>query len=169
MADPSTPPPAYASASQHSVKTAIVASTTEVSNEAWATDQPDIVSAFANLNLGSRRRTPTVDECIAQLKLLEAIQQLRDDVGRTDGLYGLFDRLADGSRDPVKVHTKICQKRWAIFVTQAAWRFEAWFHAIEKSHGMCTWPIMQSPQYAHIHEASRPLNFDRSSLPPLGT
>lgn len=77
---------------------------------------PDIVASFANLNLGRKERKPTPDECIAHLKLLEAISQLRDDVGMTDGLYGLFDRIADDVPEGDKrteLLSKIREKRWA--------------------------------------------------------
>lgn len=129
---------------------------------------PDIIAAFANLNLTRDERKPTPDKCIAHLKLLEAIEQLREDVGKTDGLYGLFDRLADGADEPDKVKAKIREKRWAVYVVQAAQRFERWFQSIEKGDMMMTLQIMESEQYSNIHTASRALEFTKDSLPPLG-
>lgn len=132
---------------------------------------PDMVASFANLNLGRKERKPTADECIAHLKLLEAISQLRDDVGMTDGLYGLFDRMADGVPEGDKrteLLGKIREKRWAVYVTIAARRFETWFQTIEPGTAMCTLGLMESEQYREVHTASKALEFTKDSLPPLG-
>lgn len=129
---------------------------------------PDLAASFAKLDLHREERKPTPDQCIAHLKLLEAIAQLREDVGSTDGLYGLFDHLADGADEPDKVKGKIREKRWAVYVVQAAQRFERWFQSIEKSDRMMTLQIMESEQYNEIHKVSRALEFHKNSLPPLG-
>lgn len=54
---------------------------------------PDLTAGFSNLNLRNEDVKPTVDQCIAHLKLLEAFYQLREDIGSHDGLYGIRDEL----------------------------------------------------------------------------
>jgi hypothetical protein len=60
----------------------------------------NLTAAFENLNLSSLPADPTVDTCLAHLKLLFAIQWMKEDVGFTDGLFGLWDEMA-GPVDPV--------------------------------------------------------------------
>ena len=52
----------------------------------YSQDAVDITSHFAKLDLNSTSSKPTVDQCIAHLKLLEAFHQLREDVATSDGL-----------------------------------------------------------------------------------
>jgi hypothetical protein len=56
------------------------------------TPHPDITAAFAALNLTNEPlRLPTADTCLAHLKLLYAFRNLKDDIGYTDGLWGIND------------------------------------------------------------------------------
>ncbi|KAF2148155.1 hypothetical protein K461DRAFT_283217 [Myriangium duriaei CBS 260.36] len=116
-----------------------------------------------SLNLDRQDRRPTPDECIAHLKLLEAISALRKHIGATDGLYGLWDRLAEGK--PAAI-SKMREKRWAIFVTVAARRFERWFQCLPPSP-KCTVEQMQHDEYAHIHTSATAIQFSPDTIPPL--
>lgn len=130
---------------------------------------PDIISAFSNLNLGQQKLKPTEDECIAHLKLLEAISQLREDVGATDGLYGIFDRMAEGTEQAEKVLSKMREKRWAIYVVQASRRFEAWFQSLERDSQTMTLDGMKSGgQFKAFFQGASAFPFPQHSLPPLG-
>jgi hypothetical protein len=132
---------------------------------------PDIVAAFAQLDLDRKERKPTADHCIAHLKLLEAIHQLREDVGGTDGLYGIFDRFAEHKAEGSerqKILTKIKEKRWAIFVILAARRFEKWFQTIEPEALMLTLSVMEQSAYSTHEKSKRPLLFTVDNMPPLG-
>lgn len=60
----------------------------------------DLTAAFGKLDLSNLPADPTVDSCLAHLKLLFAIQWLKEDVGFTDGLFDLWDARA-GAVDPV--------------------------------------------------------------------
>ncbi|KAK3395823.1 hypothetical protein B0T20DRAFT_419958 [Sordaria brevicollis] len=54
----------------------------------------DLTAAFDQLKLADAASDPTVDTCLAHLKLLFAIQSMKEEVGYTDGLWGLWDSLA---------------------------------------------------------------------------
>jgi len=56
----------------------------------------DVTASFAALRLSdSPRDLPDADTCLAHLKLLFALQSLKEDVGYMDGLWGLWDSRAD--------------------------------------------------------------------------
>ena len=132
---------------------------------------PDLSATFANLNLDRKERKPTPDQCVAHLKLLEAISQLREDVGSSNGLYGLFDTLAASQpegRDRDQLLGRIREKRWAIYVQLAARRFETWFSTVEPGTPMITLSAMDSSSYKEIEKSKRALVFTRDNMPPLG-
>lgn len=63
-------------------------------------DAANLTAAFDNLRLSAHPGNPQVDTCLAHLKLLFAFQWMKEDVGFTDGLWGLDDDLA-GPIDPI--------------------------------------------------------------------
>lgn len=73
----------------------------------------NINAAFENLNLSSTiaQTTPTADQCLAHLKLLFAFQSLKEDVGYTDGLFGLWDSLAGPLEEKKSVEAKMQDKQ----------------------------------------------------------
>ena len=127
--------------------------------------------------------------CLAHLKLLHAIQTLKEDIGYTDGLWGLWDErvdygdndLDDGvvdepstdkmSEDERKrlILSKIREKRWAIFVARAVDRYESWWNSFE--HEMLTESEMGSPdslRYIGFTGVGPPMLWVPKMLPPLG-
>ncbi|KAH6651357.1 hypothetical protein F5144DRAFT_589591 [Chaetomium tenue] len=62
--------------------------------------ETNLTAAFDNLRLSIDPVNPEVDTCLAHLKLLFAFQWMKEDVGFTDGLWGLDDELA-GPIDPI--------------------------------------------------------------------
>jgi hypothetical protein len=146
---------------------------------------PDINAGFQNLNLakGSCGSLPRPDHCIAHLKLLEAFQTLREDVGYKDGLFGISDNLASNFESTSSAKTtdttdaslaKIREKRWAIYVARAAERFQAWWqHCVPKtSNGLpsrrLTQADLDSKQYEGYPNKGTSLTFSKDDLPPLG-
>lgn len=146
----STPPPAY---TQHG----------KPSDAPRADDQAefDITAAFSNLSLDANPKDPTVDTCLAHLKLLHAFQSVKEDVGYTDGLWNIWDSRAEAGGDidlgdvecalpsgvappdsatskrtpddETKLRlSKIREKRWALFVARAVDRYEAWWATFAK-------------------------------------
>lgn len=132
----------------------------------------DLNASFSKLELDNQTPKPTADQCVAHLKFLEALNQLRESVASSDGLYGIYDNFVEltdkGTRNPVKM-AKICEKRWAIFVNRAVSRFEWWWRT-------CTGPILPmitesevtSKQFQTVAQQGKPLQFTLDNLPPLG-
>ena len=133
---------------------------------------PDISTAFANLNLhvpSALTQTPTPDECLAHLKLLEAFHSLRQDVCQHDGLFGINDSFATASTEKERTQqlANLREKRWQVYVSKANKRFEAWWMT-------CVLPeARRETQYAVTTVGRTPwvgekLEFERDNLPPLG-
>lgn len=138
-------------------------------------DSPSLTAAFANLQLKEVADKPTIDQCLAHLKLLEAFHQLREDVATTDGLYGIDDGFIyavhpgqENRTQQAALLLKLREKRWAIYVTKAAKRYERWWQkttptgtSMPTQHGLIgvymTWG--QNEGTARYHN---------NSLPPLG-
>lgn len=92
---------------------------------------PDIAAAFSGLNLANEHLdTPTPEGCLAHLKLLYAIRGLREEVGYTDGLWGIRDPDA-GPEVTQEMMSKLREKRWAIYLARAVDRYEAWWASLE--------------------------------------
>ena len=131
---------------------------------------PDLTKAFDNLNLTENNPLPTPSQCIAHLKLLESFFQLRKYVGTNDGLFGLKNDFAttQAPTDSNEKLIKIREKRWAVYVTKAAMRFQTWWQT-------CIQPASQMLQQTAIGSASTtafgpvpPLKCTTDNLPPLG-
>lgn len=126
-------------------------------------DVVNLTAAFENLEIQNIPTDPGVDTCLAHLKLLAAIQWMKEDVGFNDGLWGLWDAHA-GPIDPLlqrrpekpkekektgpepsieqrlrdknlEALSQIREKRWALFVARAVDRYEAWWKAMVRRHG----------------------------------
>lgn len=120
---------------------------------AIAGDSP--TAAFEKLTLCNEPCDPCVETCLAHLKLLFAIQWMKEDVGFTDGLWGLWDAHAgpvglvprDATSEMRVVATepsvreemqdknretlsRIREKRWALFVARAVDRYEKWWRSL---------------------------------------
>ena len=132
----------------------------------------DISSAFANLTLNqvsTPAQKPTVDQCLAHLKLLEAFHSLREDISQQDGLFGINDDFAtaDTEQERAQHLAKIREKRWQVYVSKASKRFEAWWET-------CIMPNAQRQTQSAVMTVTRSpwtgktLKFERVNLPPLG-
>jgi hypothetical protein len=130
----------------------------------------NLTAALSNLNLETST-TPTPDQCIAHLKLLESFHQLRRGIALQDGLFGIKDEFVPSAatdRERAVTLSQIREKRWAVYVAKAAKRFEQWW---EK----CIELDAERLQREHIPSSFKDspvcgpsLKFDRDNLPPLG-
>ncbi len=131
---------------------------------------PDTTAAFSNLNLDASR-TPTADQCIAHLKLLEAFHQLREDIALKDGLFGICDSFADTkvtAQEKAELLVKIREKRWAVYVARAAKRFERWWTVcVEPNAQMLKQREIPATFTQKLHMGDW-LDFNCDKLPPLG-
>lgn len=129
----------------------------------------DLNLDFAAMDINSKSRLPSVTECTVHLKLLEAFYRLRKKICTTDGLFGLSHtfRTADGLEKPEEALQLLQEKRWAIYVTRAADRFESWW----KSCVPKTQQSMRQSDAASTGNIDRMLDLGKPldlKLPPLG-
>jgi hypothetical protein len=150
--------------------------------------EEDLLASVRSLNLTKTATAsksnvlPTNDECIAHLKLLAALANLRDETAETDGLFGINDSLAAGfsgqSRDELLV--KIREKRWAVYVTRAVDRFQKWWQTcLPEAHlgsgdggrfrmeDILQSGILQAGHFEKTVLQAQPLSWKTSMLPPL--
>jgi hypothetical protein len=159
-------------------------------------DTVDVTAAFAKLNLSSGGKDPDADTCLAHLKLLFAIQSMKEDTGYTDGLWNLWDSRADGAdraydladgaaTGPGAQHgdkgdqdqkrhvlSRLREKRWALFVARAVDRYEAWWAALAANGGLTEHQMASPTSAEYIQFPTRRdlvLEWDEKMLPPLGT
>jgi hypothetical protein len=81
----------------------------------------------------------SADQCTAHLKLLEAFNQLREDIGQTENLFGIESPTFNESENPdprqhaqspqALAKIRVAEKRWAVYVARAVDRFERWYDA----------------------------------------
>ena len=130
----------------------------------------DATAAFSNLKLDASQ-TPTADQCIAHLKLLEAFHQLREDIALKDGLFGICDSFADTkvtAQEKAELLVRIREKRWAVYVARAAKRFEKWWtEYVEPDAQMLKQAEIPATFMQKLHIGNW-LDFDCDNLPPLG-
>ncbi|KAG8533581.1 uncharacterized protein KY384_001321 [Bacidia gigantensis] len=130
---------------------------------------PDITAAFSNLNLASSD-FPTSDQCLAHLKFLETLYQLREDIETRDGLFGVKDSFNlehEGTEAHARVVSTIRQKRWAVYVSKAAQRFEKWWtHAVQPGAERLNGYNMTTQLSRFVYEG-KALKFEAHDLPPL--
>ncbi|KAL8382204.1 hypothetical protein RB595_006132 [Gaeumannomyces hyphopodioides] len=155
------------------------------------TDGIDINAAFASLSLSGEPRDPIADTCLAHLKLLAAFHALKEDIGYTDGLWGICDNpachevaattekggggggggsngVAAAGGPAAELLSKSREKRWAVFVARAADRYEAWWGAAMQSEPLSE-EHMREPLSAKYEEfpRGRARQWSALELPPL--
>lgn len=158
----------------------------DISPEALA----ELNSALTSIKLAGGK-VLSEDQCLAHLKLLHAFQQLKNDVGYTDGLWQLYDSRAAGA--PVTIEpidekkgdkgvnpaaaeaaslakrvAEIREKRWALFVARAVERYEAWWKTFAGTPLTEEMLDTGGPEYFSFPTESQPMHWTESMLPPLG-
>lgn len=151
----------------------------------------DDALAHLTLSIPTYSGDPEVDTCLAHLKLLHAIQDMKEDVGYTDGLWNIWDGRADyelpnslesvfsatgrhpqGEEVKRLVASEIREKRWALFVARAVDRYTAWWNSFEKK--MMREADMQvvdgygSTTFINLKERAIPMVWEETMMLPLG-
>jgi len=99
-------------------------------------DPPDITAGFSNLSLDQKNQDdfPSSEEVIAHLKLLECFYRLRQQIGSTDGLFGINNSVVTSHESEgalaAELLAKVAERRWAVYLARAVDRFDAWLHAL---------------------------------------
>lgn len=133
----------------------------------------EIALALPKLNLGD---TPSLhhgvspDQCVAHLKFLAVLADLRDSISNNDGLFGLFDSEAE--RFPSssnEAHARIREKRWAVYTARAVDRYtQWWFSCLPMSRPHVTMTDLENREYESIVDSSTQLVWSTDNMPPLG-
>ena len=136
----------------------------------------ELNAAFSNLALPDVPPAfPTADHCLAHLKLLNSFQALKEDIGYTDGLFGLRDErcevLEGKERDEALAKTR--EKRWALYIARAVERFEVWwlkYLCILEDSKRLEGKEMTSTnlRYMAFTADGRPRKWTTAMLPPIG-
>jgi len=143
---------------------------------------PDLSVRLDNLNLDTAAEVPTPDQCIAHLKLLEAFQQLREDVANQEGLFGIagppndreLTRNTPLQQDDARLRVR--EKRWAVYVARAVDRFIKWWDLCVSNtmRGQpcgkltCNDLMTRSDLENVAFVEKQPQSFTADNLPPLG-
>lgn len=118
--------------------------------------------------------------CIAHLKFLEALYQLRESVANEDGLFGIATPPEDKSEKSEKKNAdaqiRVREKRWAVYVARAVDRFETWWKTcIPQTVAGAPVPQLTKTTYLHYLQPDivalmgKPIRqLNRDQLPPLG-
>jgi hypothetical protein len=167
------PPSAGLSSSTESPPSYAVTNPTDNTAELTAAEMN---AAFANLNLPSVPPSfPTSDHCLAHLKLLNTFHALKEDVGYTDGLFGLWDArcevLEGRVRDEALARTR--EKRWALYIARAVERFEVWWLkflcTLEEAKRLeCKEMLGTEMKFMQFTSRGRVQKWTTSMLPPVG-
>ncbi|KAK2000681.1 hypothetical protein LX36DRAFT_602640 [Colletotrichum falcatum] len=150
-------------------------------------DIANITAAFSSLRLGTQR-DPDVDSCLAHLKLLYAIQTLKDEVGYTNGLWDLWDiragplpgseteekggssNIKDSEDRTKRVLAMLREKRWAVYLARAVDRYETWWKTLseERLREAEMRSVDKSPEkYVRFPDGSDDYPWSVDNLPPL--
>ena len=135
-------------------------------------------SAFSNLKLSEvPLQFPTADNCLAHLKLLHAFHALREDIGYTDGIFGLWDsrveayKLEGVERDQALAKTR--EKRWAVYLARAVERFEEWWATVlcpreggRRIEGKEM--VVENVAFTQFTSSGRVQTWTADMLPPIG-
>lgn len=120
----------------------------------------------------------TADECIAHLKLLSAFADLRIAISASEGLFGLYESPfldCDAPENEKRnAAAQVREKRWAVYVSRAASRFETWFlnslvDGPGRAQGLTTlWDVEENPDYETFPKWTKRVRWTVDLLPPLG-
>lgn len=134
----------------------------------------DMTSGFKNLTISSDGSRPSVEQCIAHLKVLESFYRLRQTVSSTDGLFGIEDKFVrdsvpDGNSDRIPaLLAKLAEKRWAIYVSRAVERFETWLITVlPDARPASTDGLVTYAECGKLLNPVTPLCIAKDNVPPV--
>lgn len=145
----------------------------------------DLTAGFANLSIPSTTATPIVPTeplAIAHLKLLHAFAALKEEIGFTDGVFGIWDsqastiepELITDVRDPANQQSqalaKIREKRWALYVARATERFAVYWTRVicRPENRRLRQEDMLGISFEQFPDLGKPIAWNTDMLPPLG-
>ena len=134
----------------------------------------ELDAGFSSLTIAQNAPAfPEADQCLAHLKLLSSFHALKEDVGYTDGIFGLYDAKCEMATNRDASLAKMREKRWALYVARAAERFQDWWlHVLchmEPSSRLEAKDIASgAAHYTEFTNEGRARQWQPEMLPPLG-
>ncbi|KAJ5514492.1 hypothetical protein N7463_004044 [Penicillium fimorum] len=124
------------------------------------------------LHLGpptSSSTTVTRDQCVAHLKFLAVLADLRDTISSDDGLFGINDAEAERFPDLLnEARARIREKRWAVYTARAVDRYAEWWSiGLPRSRPMATINDLEHISYENIINCDTVVAWNTENLPPL--
>lgn len=119
----------------------------------------------------SESTTVTEDQCVAHLKFLAVLADLRDSVSSQDGLFGILDseaqKLSGGTQNEARA--KLREKRWAVYTSRAVKRFSTWWDkCVPQSGRIPTTSTLETFEYKHVASRDHKSIWTRTTMPPIG-
>ncbi|KAK9595731.1 hypothetical protein V6Z92_002226 [Aspergillus fumigatus] len=113
--------------------------------------------------------TVTRDQCVAHLKFIAALADLRDSVAGNDGLFGLHDPPPTEFPDHInEVRARMREKRWAVYTARAVDRYTKWWvKCVPNDRPRARLTDLMDESYDHITQDIRLISWSKDSLPPL--
>ncbi|KAE8146186.1 hypothetical protein BDV25DRAFT_143950 [Aspergillus avenaceus] len=113
--------------------------------------------------------TVSQDQCIAHLKFLATLADLRDSVANVHSLFGIGDpdpAVFKGETDEACARVK--EKRWAVYTARAVDRYITWWtNCICPSLQRLMLDDLESSSYNSITEDNRPHSWWQGTMPPI--
>ncbi|KAJ5156161.1 Protein of unknown function DUF1399 [Penicillium capsulatum] len=134
----------------------------------------EVILALPKLNLENKPNNATTstvspDQCVAHLKLLAVLADLRDFISGNDGLFGIFDSEADkfpGSLDQARA--RIREKRWAVYTARAVDRYtQWWFTCLPMSRPAVGLKDLEVYDYETIADCDIRILWSKDNMPPI--
>ncbi|KAF7587627.1 hypothetical protein BBP40_006991, partial [Aspergillus hancockii] len=134
-------------------------------------DQPQLVIPPLDLRNTaglSACSTVTQDQCIAHLKFLAALADLRDSVTNIDGLFNIKDPdPAVFGDDMNEAFARVKEKRWAVYTARAVDRYSTWWKQCVYSSYFCRkLSELRVHSYNSVTECL-PHKWSQGEMPPL--
>ncbi|KAM0818606.1 hypothetical protein AB5N19_04418 [Seiridium cardinale] len=125
-------------------------------------------SGFSTRSLSSTPQHPETGSCFVHLKLLFTFQNLKDDVGYSDGLWGLWDANYPATpSNPNQALASVREKRWAVFVARALDRYEAWWNSLGGQFLTERDMEKDRTRYLNFMANWEPMRWNEDNMPPL--
>lgn len=114
--------------------------------------------------------TVTQDQCIAHLKFLAALADLRDNITNINPLFQINDPdpaiFGDSTNE---AFARVKEKRWAVYTARAVDRYTTWWQeCIQSPDRAPKLHDLEDDSYDSITEHHKPYNWSPKTMPPLG-
>ncbi|KAI2688966.1 hypothetical protein LCP963914a_2055 [Penicillium roqueforti] len=117
----------------------------------------------------SSSTTVTRDQCVAHLKFLAVLADLRDTISSDDGIFGIHDAEAEKFPNSLnEARARLREKRWAVYAARAVDRYTKWWSiGLPRSRPMATINDLECIDYERILNCDTIVAWSTENLPPI--